>query len=149
MIDVFRQNWGNNIATCSSLSTYITFKNDFQFEDYLDFLPVKYRNSKAKLWLSSHKLRIEVERYVRNILERSLRYCELCNIGDIEDEFHFILICPRLEQTRQKYLKPYYYRRPSVYKFTELMGQQHKKVIMKLAQYLVEAFEQRNVMLNC
>ena len=43
--------------------------------------------------LSSHSLRIESGRYERNRLDRSLRTCQICNTGDVEDEYHLILIC--------------------------------------------------------
>ena len=52
------------------------------------------RSVLTKLRLPSHKLRIETERYNRNRTDRELRYCTLCNVNDVEDEYHFLLICP-------------------------------------------------------
>ena len=36
-------------------------------------------------------------------------------------EYHFVIICPAYSHLRQQYINPYYYRHPSVYKFTLLM----------------------------
>ena len=37
-------------------------------------------------------------------IERSKRYCRLCNNGVVEDEVHFLFSCPALTQTRQTHL---------------------------------------------
>ena len=34
-------------------------------------------------------------------------------MGEMEDEFHFVLVCPGFLDIREKYIKPYYYRKPS------------------------------------
>ena len=38
------------------------------------------------------------------------RKCTLCNMNEIEDEYHFILQCPIYETIRKQYIKKYYYR---------------------------------------
>ena len=35
---------------------------------------------------------------------------------DIEDEYHFILICPTYRDIRKKFIKKYYWSNPSLYK---------------------------------
>ena len=45
-------------------------------------------------------------------------YLSLCNSGDIEDEYHVTLVC---EQFAEEILK-YFYRRPSMARFVELMN---------------------------
>ena len=34
-------------------------------------------------------------------------------MGEMEDEFHFVLVCPGFLDIREKYIKTYYYRKPS------------------------------------
>ena len=46
----------------------------------------------------------------------------LCNQHDIQDEYHVALICEYFKNIREKYIKPYYYNRPSMIKFIELMN---------------------------
>ena len=79
----------------------------------------------SPLRLSSHQLRIETGRYSQNRVDRAQRICTLCNKSDIEDEYHFVLVCliysnPR-QKSRQKCIRPYCYNRPSGSKFILLM----------------------------
>jgi hypothetical protein len=53
----------------------------------------------TKIRLSSHKLAIEQGRY--NKTNRNRRTCKLC-INEIEDEMHFILLCPSYVNLRKK-----------------------------------------------
>ena len=55
-------------------------------------------------------------------IERHERKCNLC---DTEDEYHFILKCVKYADVRMECIKPYYWRRPSVYKFIELLSVQN------------------------
>ena len=55
-----------------------------------------------------HHLRIETGRYSHNRVDRALPLCTLCDRSDIEDEYHFVLICPVYSQIRQKYIRPFY-----------------------------------------
>ena len=57
---------------------------------------------------SSHKLNVEIGRH-HNVSRRN-RICTKCNLRDIEDEYHFIFICPLYNDLRHKFVKPYYYR---------------------------------------
>ena len=51
---------------CNYLPMLKDYKINFGYEMYLDILPSKLRNILTKLRLSSHKLRIESDRYNRN-----------------------------------------------------------------------------------
>ena len=93
--------------------------------------------------MSSHSLRIQTGRYGQNRIPRNERLCLCCGSCDIEDEYHFICICSKFETSRRKYLKKYYYTRPSVYKFTELMKSSNKTVLRNLSLYVKEAFKTR------
>ena len=90
--------------------------------------------------LSAHQLRIETGRYARNRLERALRLCTLCDISDIEDEYHFALVCPVYDSIRKKYISSFYYKRPNVFKFITLMQSNQLKVLRNLGKYLCESF---------
>ena len=45
------------------------------------------------------------------------RNCNLCNSGDIGDEYHYIFRCKSLLNERKKLLSVFYYNRPNTYKF--------------------------------
>ena len=78
----------------------------------------------SRLRLSSHQLKIKTGSYSLNRIERNLRYCTLCNSNDIEDEFHFVIICSCYMNIRKHLIKSYYYKRPNIVKFIELMKTQ-------------------------
>ena len=63
------------------------------------------------------KLLIERGRWMKPIIELNDRRCTLCNAKDIEDEYHVLMICSHYKSLRMKFVKKFYYQRPSVYKF--------------------------------
>ena len=90
----------------------------------------------------SHKLEIERGRY-NNIL-RENRKCKMCNGNIIENEYHFLLVCPLYREIRKEHLKPYFQRWPTLNKFDILMQSANKKDIINLAKYIFNANEIRN-----
>ena len=143
VIDVFKQEWLHKISVSGSLTLYKNVKHSLEIEHYLDVLPGKLRCALSKLRLSAHQLKIETGRYTRNRLDRSLRLCTLCDKSDIEDEYHFVLVCPVYESIRKKYICPFYYKRPNVYKFTTLLQINQLNVLRNLGKYLCESFALR------
>ncbi len=81
----------------------------------------------SKLRLSSHKLMVERGRWAKPQIQYTDRRCTLCDSGDIEDEYHIILLCDYFSDIRTKYIKQYYYRRPSMQKFIDLMNTSNKR----------------------
>ena len=119
--DNFIQQWHVSVGESSVLSHYKFFKVDFANEPYLDILPYSYRCLFSRIRLSSHSLRIVTGRFSQNRLNRNERICLYCNSGDIDDEFHFICICSCFIEKRKRYIKKYYYHRPSMFKFVEFL----------------------------
>ena len=48
--------------------------------------------------------------------------------SDLGDEYHDILACSKFDMERKQYLKPYYYKRPNVLKYHEMINT--KKAIL-------------------
>jgi hypothetical protein len=48
--------------------------------------------------VSNHKLQIERGRY-KNV-SREQRICKLCSTGEVENEYHLALSCPKYEELR-------------------------------------------------
>ena len=144
IIDCFLQEWQSSINESSLLDTYKLFKANFEYETYLDILPLNLRSMLSKLRLSSHSLRIQTGRYSNVCLPRNERICLYCTTRDIEDEYHFVITCPVYTEIRKKYIKRYYYKRPSMYKFVQLMRTSKKTELLNLARYIKEAFYMRN-----
>ena len=108
-------------------------------------LSSNFKSLLYKYRTSSHKLNIESGRFL-NIL-RNERVCHICDLQDIEDEYHFILVCPVYHDLRVKYIKPYYFRRPSMYKLIGLFDCKSVKVLNNLCKYLNSAQTRRHSLL--
>ena len=146
LIDNFLVKLREGLNTYSSMTLYRELKDDFSLSEYLKILQhKKYRNAISKLRLSSHRLAIESGRYTGT--ERQNRKCIFCTTNDIEDEFHFVLICPSYQNLRMQFIKRFYYRNPSMMKFVQLLNSTGK-TLKNLALYISKAFEERNLLLN-
>ena len=102
----------------------------------------KCRKIITKFRVSAHKLSIETGRY--DAVIRNNRKCAKCNLDDIEDEFHFILKCPFYDDIRKQNVKPYFYKRPSVFKLTQLLSSNNTRLLCSLGKYLIKACERRD-----
>ena len=87
--------WNNAVNDSSlnpKLRTYCQFKQVYECENYLltikDF---KIRKCFTKFRVSNHVLAIEKGRH-HNISVND-RICDKCNLGLIEDEAHFLMVC--------------------------------------------------------
>ena len=96
-----------------------------------------------KFRISANSLNFESCRY--SIIPRSNRICP-CNSLDVEDEFHFILICSSSHtELRRKIIKPYYWNHTSIFKLIQLLTVQNVKEIRNLGKFLLNACEARNI----
>ena len=94
---------------------YRLYKDTFGFESYLDLLNNRNRITVCKFRTCNHKLPIETGRWHR--IDRSERFCKLCNSNKIGDEFHFILECSTLLDERKFAFGKYYCKQINTLKF--------------------------------
>ena len=128
---------------CTSMRLYKQIKTTIERSTYLDILEApKYRKVISQLRLSSHKLAIETGRH--NKISLNGRKCTHCTLNDIEDEFHFALMCPFYSNIRNLYVPSYFRNHPSVYKFISLLNTDKQQLLVKLATYCVKAHDVRN-----
>ena len=93
LYDQYFQKFYPDIRTSTKLSTYNSRKNEFVVEKYITCVTNdKHRLALTRLRCSAHKLAIEEGRF-RNT-DRAQRKRNICNMGCIENEYHFLLICP-------------------------------------------------------
>jgi hypothetical protein len=103
--------WTDELDTKPKLKYYKMFKELGVQELYVnDFLPRYERCMLAKLRFSILPLNIEVGRYLKVFdpilkLDRPLkpeeRVCNICKCNDVEDEVHFICLCPTYQLYRR------------------------------------------------
>ena len=67
----------------------------------------------------------------------------MCDLNDIEEEFHFVLVRPKYLILRKKYIKPYFFKKQSVYKLCQLLSS-NRNSLTNLCKFFSEAFFQRN-----
>ena len=100
----------------------------------------------SKLRMSSHRLAIESGRWARpTSTPINERKCVHCNV--LEDEFHFVIECKLFIELRTKYIPKYYWKRPSMYKFIELLNTTKVKLLRNLSVYIYQAFKCRTDLL--
>ena len=132
--DMFIQTWTQQCSDVNKSCNYNLYKTSFGFESYLDNLPSCYRIPLTKLRTSNHKLPIEKGRYIN--LPREERTCNLCNLSNIGDEYHFLLECPVLSDLRSKFIPKYYSKYPNFYKYSELLSLKNHNKILKLSKFV-------------
>ena len=101
----------------------------------------------TKFRIVSHSLRVHTGHYCWPTFARNEHYCLYCGSQDIEDVYHFVCICPRLTNIRKRYMNPYYYNRPSVFKYNKLWSSTDVTILLNLAKYLKFAIHVRKVLL--
>ena len=116
MKSIFEFQWRNELSHTTSrnktggnkLRTYYTFKKKFEYEKYVDLQGnFALRRNISKIRTSSHKLEIEAGRYSNSsnkIKPNKKRDCKNCDLGEIEDEAHAIMCCPKYEAERKNIL---------------------------------------------
>ena len=98
----------------------------------------------SELRLSSHRLLIEsVDETDHNLFLGNSDYAQFVII--LKMSIIFLFECWKNE--RVGFLKPYYFRRKSMFKAVELMQSSNAKVLQNLAVYVYKCFEIRNAVL--
>ena len=108
--DQYIQVWLSSLSTNNSrtgeggnkLRTYRLFKSNLELEAYLcNIQNTAHRTALTRLRVGSHRLAIELGRYHKpKPLPIKERLCDLCNV--VEDEYHFLCICPKYIAQRQE-----------------------------------------------
>jgi hypothetical protein len=146
MHDQYKQKWVTDVNSASKLDSYRLFKYVHEYEHYLSaVLPTKFRTALVKFRVSSHALLIESGRYEG--LDRTCRICKCCNLNCVENEYHFLLVCPAYIDLRRKYLSSYYCHWPTVFKFVHIMSTHSSFLVNRVSQYLFHAFKRRDALM--
>jgi hypothetical protein len=134
LLDVFIQEINSSFEMSPKCNLYKYVNEGFKLQLYLTkSIPSSYVQNISKYRLSSHRLEIEQGRF--NNIPRNERKCKLC-LECIEDEYHFILVCPFYNDCRKQYLKKYYYKHPSTFKLVQLLSTENITELCKLGKYL-------------
>ena len=102
--DIFKQEWNSQLQSNSQCSNYRIFKETFQLEPYLCMLNEKDKINMCKFRCRSSNLPVATAT-LYNSSDVPDDRCNLCNMNERGDEFHYILTCPYFALTRKKFLK--------------------------------------------
>ena len=111
------------------------------------------RRALTKFRISNHQLSIELGRFKRPPQPVSERICPMCHLGVVEDEIHFLLICPLYNNLREPLLKlASTFNRSfafltTINKFTYIMSNENTSMINVLANYIYKSMTLRQNML--
>ena len=120
------------------MRTYSKFKLTIKFEPYLDIISsANLRKLLSKFRLSSHE--IETGWYGSKSIPPEQRICKICDLRSVEDEFHFLMICPKFSNLRNSPFQDVNNINPNFSgadKFVWFMSQEDEQITLKLARFL-------------
>ena len=118
--DQFIQQWNSDIDNSPKSNNFRMFKLNFEREIYLSSPPPALWIQLCKFRCRNHKL--PVEKFRQNSEDRNLRYCTLCHINEVGDEFHYVLKCPFFAEQRLLLLGKRIFTPPSTFTFNHVMN---------------------------
>ena len=65
-----------------------------------------------------------------------------------EDEVHFVLCCPVLDDLRKQYIPPKFFKNPCCFGLSLLLASTHQEIIRKLTFFLYKAFKIRDTIIS-
>ena len=119
---------------------YRSIKFDFCLENYFSY--INNINILTKLRSGTLKLNVEVGRF--SDIPREMRLCVCCNMQCVENEFHFVLVCPAYRAIRILFLPRYYCSWPTIFKLSCLLKANSRSLTIKLCNYLKSAWKARS-----
>lgn len=134
LTDQFLQNWNNLLQNSSKAINYSLYKDNIKQETFITILNGPLVQTMLKFRTGNHKLSPEVGRW--NNVELTDRKCPLCHTLNIGDEFHYLLECSLFLTDRQSLLDRYFYKRPNIIKFKELLTIKNESKLIRLAKFM-------------
>lgn len=143
LISSYKQTWLENVQGSERFSLYRTFKSTLTLSNYLsDLKHIKARNLLIRLRLGVSPLKVHRFRFNLNATSADLS-CPFC-CGSVEDEVHFVLVCPKYAELREYYIPRKYTRIPSLFKLTMLFSNTSKPLLLRFSTFVMKALSIRN-----
>ena len=137
--------WKQQVLSKPKLRTYLTYKSTFGTDPYVTAnLSRQERSRLAQIRLGIAPLQLELGRY--NNTPVNERTCKLCTCNVVEDEYHFMLVCPTLARDRGDLLHSIYRINPNFNNLTIkekwiIIFSNH--LIYKTSKYINQALSHR------
>lgn len=134
LCDQFLQTWSAQLQASSKGKNYSCYKNNINRETYISILNGSFLLAMFKFRTANHKLPVEVGRWTNTDL--SERKCLLCQSNQIGDEFHYLLECSFFLNERKQFVEPYYFRRPNILKYSQLLNITNESKLVRLSKFM-------------
>ena len=136
----FIHGWFTHISTSENVGMYGTFKSVFVREKYTMCIKSEsYRSALARFRMGVSEINKHKFRFSKNRQEKCCKFCK----QKIEDEIHFVFVCPKYGDLRSKFL---YFVRPEEHNETlvNMLNTDNEELIKKLAMYIFFAQKSRS-----
>ena len=140
--DIAMQNWHREVQDMDRLKYYKMFKTVLSSEDYFEKIKREDLSAYSNFRCNSLPLRALTGRLYENI-EYSECKCLICNTDAIEDEYHFLMVCPVYNYIRRQYLPSVLYNSLTKSKFIHFMELTDHTSINCTVAYLKRALQER------
>ena len=131
--ECFIEIWKTQVFNSSKCINYRIYKNEFGLEKYLTMLPSDLMYSLCKFRCSSHRLPIEAGRFYS--IDRSERICDLCDLNELGDEFHYLFNCTFFHAERHKFLPDVLINVRNTISFNELMNSHDEYTLVGISKF--------------
>ena len=136
------QNWRADLESSTKLSTCSEFKSLLNPGKYLKVVGNYFiRKQLAKSRTSYHDFMIEKGRH--HGTEVTNRTCEQCDMQQVEDEYLFLLECPKYDDFQLKYLPRSYVNYVNHCKFFNLISTENGIALQNLSLHVYKSFKLR------
>ena len=138
------QNWNDHVQNSERFAMYKSFCNvDYSVPMYLQvnihkhlkFIMTRFRFGVSDLVVHRHRYK-SCNNAAANLI------CPLCK-NDEENEVHFLLSCPFLEDLRKQFITPKFYESPNAFELCRLLSSDDIETVKNLCIYLYRAFKVR------
>ena len=76
-------------------------------------------------------------------IPRALTLYKSCDLGFVEDEYHFVIICPAYENLKEKFMPNKFLKFTSILIFRKLMASRDRETHRRLTLYIKVAMKLR------
>ena len=141
LTDAFRQDWHAALEAHDFFQVYSSFNQTVSIKSYL----FQVRNINLRKCLA--RFRIGMSSLKHSYLQyrpqpSNSDSCPFC-CDELENEVHFLFVCPKYSELREELIPAKYYRHPSLFKFSLIIANENYNVIWNTSMFIHRALSLR------